>query len=220
MLSNIQAIKLGVADLNNVRLLAVSKAQAATVIREAFAAGIHQFGENYLQEAIEKQAALSDLSIEWHFIGPIQSNKTQLIAQHFAWVQSIDRLKIAQRLNEARPSNLPPLQVCIQVNISDEASKSGVKPNGLAELATAITQMPRLQLRGLMAIPAPTQDVQKQCEQFKEMRHCYDNLLTQGFKLDTLSMGMSEDYLAAIEQGATMVRIGSGLFGARNYPTK
>ncbi|NOS95933.1 MAG: YggS family pyridoxal phosphate-dependent enzyme [Methylotenera sp.] len=201
-----------------VKLLAVSKAQSASAVREAFAVGQTSFGENYLQEALDKQAALTDLPIEWHFIGPIQSNKTQPIAQHFSWVHSIDRLKIAQRLNEARPTDLAPLQVCIQVNVSNESSKSGVSPHDLASLATSIVSLPRLKLRGLMAIPAPTHDINQQQAQFKQVRQCYDALLTKGFTLDTLSIGMSDDYTIAIAEGATIVRIGSALFGARPLP--
>lgn len=198
-----------------VQLVAVSKAQPADAIRAAYAAGQKIFGENYLQEALDKQALLEDLDIEWHFIGPIQSNKTQPISQHFSWVHSVDRLKIAQRLNDARPSDLPPLQICLQVNVSDEASKSGVAPNELAVLAGQIQQMPKLKLRGLMSIPAPTQDEALQTAQFKQVRQCYDALVAQGFDLDTLSIGMSDDYRTAIAQGATFVRIGSALFGAR-----
>jgi len=198
-----------------VNLLAVSKAQPASAVREAYVAGQIMFGENYLQEALDKQALLTDLAIEWHFIGPIQSNKTQLIAQNFAWVHSIDRLKVAQRLSDARPANLPPLQVCIQVNISHESSKSGVAPDELEALATAISKLPRLKLRGLMAIPEPSSNNNKQRIQFKQVRECYDALLAKGFALDTLSIGMSNDYQIAIEQGATIVRIGSALFGKR-----
>lgn len=217
ILATIEATKAASKSPQEVNLLAVSKAQPAHIIREAYAAGQHKFAENYLQEALDKQVELSDLNIEWHFIGPIQSNKTQLIAQHFTWVHSIDRLKIAQRLSDARPAGLPPLQVCIQVNISNEESKGGVNPSELSELATAINKMPYLTLRGLMAIPAPTEDVMLQKMQFKQVRECYDALIAQGFALDTLSIGMSGDYPAAIEQGATFVRIGTALFGARNY---
>lgn len=206
--------------LNKVQLLAVSKAQPVAAIRAAYQAGVRLFGENYLQEALEKQVQLTDLDIEWHFIGPIQSNKTQLIAQHFAWVQSIDRVKIAQRLNDARPSTLPALQVCIQVNINEEATKSGVAPADLIGLAEAVSKLPRLHLRGLMAIPAPAENEQLQDAQFRQVWQCYELLRKKGYPLDTLSMGMSEDYESAIAQGATMVRIGSGLFGARQYPTK
>lgn len=198
-----------------VKLVAVSKAQTADAVRSAYAAGQKIFGENYLQEALDKQAQLADLDIEWHFIGPIQSNKTQPISQHFSWVHSVDRLKIAQRLNDARPDHLPPLQICLQVNVSNEESKSGVAPSDLATLASQIQQMPKLKLRGLMAIPAPSSDETQQTAQFKQVRQCYDALLAQGFELDTLSIGMSDDYQAAIAQGATFVRIGSALFGAR-----
>ncbi|PKO53679.1 MAG: YggS family pyridoxal phosphate-dependent enzyme [Betaproteobacteria bacterium HGW-Betaproteobacteria-20] len=215
ILATIQSVKLAGQHQQPVSLLAVSKAQPAAAIREAYAAGQAMFGENYLQEALDKQTQLTDLNIEWHFIGPIQSNKTQLIAQHFAWVHSIDRLKIAQRLNDARPANLPALQVCIQVNVSHEASKSGVAPDKLAALATAITALPQLKLRGLMAIPEPSHDENKQRVQFKQVRECYDALSAEGFALDTLSIGMSDDYKTAIAQGATIVRIGSAIFGAR-----
>jgi pyridoxal phosphate enzyme (YggS family) len=215
ILATIQSAQAASQYQQQVKLLAVSKAQSSSVIREAFQAGQSLFGENYLQEALEKQAELADLPIEWHFIGPIQSNKTQPIAQRFAWVHSVDRLKIAQRLNEARPADLGPLQVCIQVNISHEESKGGAAPIELEALAQSIAALPRLKLRGLMAIPAPTDDVNQQLAQFKQVRQCYDALLTKGFALDTLSIGMSDDYPIAIAQGATIVRIGSALFGAR-----
>ena len=215
ILATIQLAKLANHRTQSVNLLAVSKAQSAQAIREAYAAGQKLFGENYLQEALDKQSQLADLAIEWHFIGPIQSNKTQLIAQHFNWVHSIDRLKIAQRLNDARPETLAPLQVCIQVNISNEESKSGVTQQELETLASAISKLPRLKLRGLMAIPEPSNDNNKQRIQFKQVRECYDALLKKGFTLDTLSIGMSDDYRIAIEEGATIVRIGSALFGAR-----
>ncbi|HNU66286.1 MAG TPA: YggS family pyridoxal phosphate-dependent enzyme [Methylotenera sp.] len=198
-----------------VYVLAVSKSKPAAAVREAYIAGQTMFGENYLQEALEKQAQLTDLPIEWHFIGPIQSNKTQAIAQHFSWVHSVDRLKIAQRLNDARPIDLPPLQICIQVNISHEESKSGVQPEALFALASEISHLPQLRLRGLMAIPAPTPDIEAQREQFKQVRRCYEALIAKGFDLDTLSIGMSDDYPIAIEQGATIVRIGAAIFGAR-----
>lgn len=216
ILSAIQAAKKLAQAEQAVQLLAVSKAQSVAAIRAAHAAGQTQFGENYLQEALDKQAQLSDLAILWHFIGPIQSNKTQLIAQHFDWVHSVDRLKIAQRLNDARANNPVPLQVCVQVNISHEPSKSGVLVADLENTVAAIVKLPHLQLRGLMAIPAPSKDRDIQRQQFKQVRECYDNLLAKGYALDTLSMGMSDDYAAAIEQGATIVRIGSALFGARN----
>lgn len=215
ILTTIHSIQSGSHYKQKVSLLAVSKAQSAEAIREAYLMGQTQFGENYLQEALEKQSQLSDLPIEWHFIGPIQSNKTQLIAQNFAWVHSVDRLKIAQRLNDARPADLAPLQICIQVNTSNEASKSGVATSGLEALATDILKMPRLKLRGLMSIPEPSKDKNKQRVQFKQVRECYDALLAKGFPLDTLSIGMSDDFPSAIEEGSTVVRIGSALFGAR-----
>ena len=202
-------------QLDEVGLLAVSKAHSAAAVRDAFTAGQRLFGENYLQEALDKQAELADLAIEWHFIGPIQSNKTQAIAQHFAWVHGVDRLKIAERLNAARPGHMPPLQICIQVNISNEASKSGVLPAELNALAEAIAKLPHLQLRGLMAIPAPTPEIEMQHKQFRMVRELYETLRGQGFALDTLSMGMSEDFPAAIAEGATIVRVGSAIFGAR-----
>ncbi|MBE7374987.1 YggS family pyridoxal phosphate-dependent enzyme [Pseudomonas lopnurensis] len=197
-----------------VGLLAVSKTQPAAAIREAFAAGLRDFGENYLQEALDKQAELADLALTWHFIGPIQSNKTKPIAEHFAWVHSVDRLKIAQRLSDQRPAELPPLNVCLQVNVSGEASKSGCAPEALKPLAQAIAALPRLRLRGLMCIPAPSDDPAEQHAAFARLRALRDEL---GLDLDTLSMGMSQDLEAAIAEGATWVRIGTALFGARDY---
>lgn len=213
--TRIQSVRADNGCPQPVYVLAVSKSKPAAAVREAYIAGQTMFGENYLQEALEKQAQLTDLPIEWHFIGPIQSNKTQAIAQHFSWVHSVDRLKIAQRLNDARPIDLPPLQICIQVNISHEESKSGVQPEALFALASEISHLPQLRLRGLMAIPAPTPDIEAQREQFKQVRRCYEALIAKGFDLDTLSIGMSDDYPIAIEQGATIVRIGAAIFGAR-----
>ncbi len=198
-----------------VTLLAVSKAQSAEKLREAYQAGQTKFGENYLQEALNKQTELVDLAIEWHFIGPIQSNKTQPIAQHFSWVHGVDRLKIAQRLNDARPAEMPPLQICLQVNISGEASKSGVAEDELSVLVKTVSALPKLKLRGLMAIPEPTDDEALQRQQFQRMRFLFNRLINEGYSLDTLSMGMSSDYKIAIEEGATIVRIGSAIFGAR-----
>ena len=203
-----------------VQLLAVSKTKPATAIREAHAAGQQRFGENYVQEALEKMAELGDLPLEWHFIGPIQSNKTRPIAENFHWVHGIDRLKIAQRLNDARPDLLPPLNVCIEVNVSGEASKEGIAPNEVLELASAIAQLPRLRLRGLMTIPAPTHDIALQHQQFRMLWELLASLNQQGFQLDTLSMGMSEDFPAAIAEGATIVRVGTAIFGARPARTK
>lgn len=199
-------------------LLAVSKTKPAAALREAYAAGLRDFGENYLQEALGKQQELADLPLSWHFIGPIQSNKTRAIAEHFAWVHSVDRLKIAQRLSEQRPAELPPLNICIQVNVSGEASKSGCTPADLPDLARAISALPRLQLRGLMAIPEPTEDRAAQEAAFAAVQALNNQLRDNlNLPLDTLSMGMSHDLEAAIAQGATWVRIGTALFGARDY---
>ena len=204
---------------DSVQLLAVSKTKPAEAVREAFAAGVRDFGENYLQEALGKQLELTDLPLSWHFIGPIQSNKTRAIAEHFAWVHSVDRLKIAQRLSEQRPADLPPLNICIQVNVSGEASKSGCSPADLPALASAISALPRLVLRGLMAIPEPTDDRAEQDAAFAAVRELNQSLQASlKLPLDTLSMGMSHDLESAIAQGATWVRIGTALFGARNYP--
>jgi pyridoxal phosphate enzyme (YggS family) len=199
---------------NSVQLLAVSKTKPAQALREAYAAGLRDFGENYLQEALSKQLELADLPLIWHFIGPIQSNKTRAIAEHFAWVHSVDRLKIAQRLSEQRPADLPPLNICIQVNVSGEASKSGCTPTDLPALANAISTLPRLKLRGLMAIPEPTEDRAEQDAAFAAVQNLQASL---NLPLDTLSMGMSHDLESAIAQGATWVRIGTALFGARDY---
>ena len=220
--NTLQAIQVNIREAtltanrdDEVKLLAVSKAQPANKLREAYVAGQRRFGENYVQEAINKQTQLKDCAIEWHFIGPIQSNKTQLIAQYFDWVHSVDRLKIATRLNEARPPSLAPLNVCIQINSSDEASKSGIDVASQVNLAKEISAMPNLKLRGLMAIPAPTKDLAKQRAQFKIVGDAFRALQQQGFELDTLSIGMSDDYVAAIQEGATIVRIGSAIFGLR-----
>ncbi|WP_339482692.1 YggS family pyridoxal phosphate-dependent enzyme [Pseudomonas sivasensis] len=201
-------------DASSINLLAVSKTKPAQAVREAYAAGQLEFGENYLQEALGKQAELTDLPLSWHFIGPIQSNKTRAIAENFAWVHSVDRLKIAQRLSEQRPADLPPLNICIQVNVSGEASKSGCTPADLPALANAISALPRLTLRGLMAIPEPTEDRTEQDAAFATVRDLQNSL---NLPLDTLSMGMSHDLESAIAQGATWVRIGTALFGARDY---
>jgi PLP dependent protein len=201
-------------DPASVGLLAVSKTKPASDLRQAYDAGLRDFGENYLQEALGKQSELSDLPLIWHFIGPIQSNKTRAIAENFAWVHSVDRLKIAQRLSEQRPADLPPLNICIQVNVSGEASKSGCTPEDLPALAQAISALPNLRLRGLMAIPEPTENSDEQNAAFAAVRTLQESL---NLPLDTLSMGMSHDLEAAIAQGATWVRIGTALFGARNY---
>jgi pyridoxal phosphate enzyme (YggS family) len=204
---------------DTVQLLAVSKAQTADKLREAYLSGQRLFGENYVQEAISKQEQLADLNIEWHFIGPIQSNKTQLIAQHFDWVHSVDRLKIAQRLSDARPSKQAPLNICIQINSSFEDTKSGADLAEVTSLATAINQLPNLKLRGLMSIPAPASDYDKQRAQFKIVSDTFNSLKQQGFIIDILSIGMSNDYVAAIHEGATIIRIGSALFGERKVST-
>lgn len=201
-------------DPASIRLLGVSKTKPANALREAHAAGLHDFGENYLQEALGKQEELRDLPLIWHFIGPIQSNKTKPIAEHFDWVHSVDRLKIAQRLSEQRPAHLAPLNVCLQVNISDENSKSGCSASELPALAEAVNALPNLRLRGLMAIPEPTEDTAEQNAAFAAVRDLQQRL---NLPLDTLSMGMSHDLEAAIAQGATWVRIGTALFGARDY---
>ncbi|UVM61121.1 YggS family pyridoxal phosphate-dependent enzyme [Pseudomonas sp. P9_35] len=199
---------------HSVKLLAVSKTKPVQALREAYAAGLRDFGENYLQEALGKQLELTDLPLIWHFIGPIQSNKTRAIAEHFDWVHSVDRLKIAQRLSEQRPADLPPLNICIQVNVSGEASKSGCTPADLPALTSAISALPRLKLRGLMAIPEPTEDRAAQDAAFAAVQRLQASL---ALPLDTLSMGMSHDLESAIAQGATWVRIGTALFGARDY---
>ncbi len=198
-----------------IQLLAVSKAHDAETVRAVYSAGQRAFGENYVQEAIQKQAELQDLAIDWHFIGPIQSNKTQVIAQHFAWVHGVDRLKIAQRLSHARQAIAQPLNICLQVNVSGEASKSGVAPDEVLSLALQVRDLPYLHLRGLMAIPEPTPDITLQARQFARLRELQQTLIQHGFALDTLSMGMSDDFAMAIAEGSTMVRIGSAIFGAR-----
>ncbi len=203
--------------VRSVTLLAVSKTQPAAAIREAFAAQQQEFGENYVQEALGKQQALADLrgQLVWHLIGPLQSNKTREVAESFDWVHTVDRLKIAQRLSDQRPAGMAPLQVCLQVNIGGEASKSGVDPAGLEALAQAVAAMPGLRLRGLMSIPEPTDDPAQQRRQHQQLRELKDALCAKGLALDTLSMGMSADLEAAIAEGSTLVRIGTAIFGAR-----
>jgi pyridoxal phosphate enzyme (YggS family) len=196
-------------------LVAVSKTFPAAMIEEAHAAGHRIFGENQAQEGVKKVTRLAQLALEWHFIGPIQSNKTRTIAEHFQWVHSIEREKIAERLDAARPAGLPPLNVCIQINLSGEGSKSGVAPGDEAALADAISRMPRLRLRGLMAIPEPTAEAGRQRRQFALLREMKDRLAGRGVALDTLSMGMSDDFEAAILEGSTMVRVGTAIFGQR-----
>lgn len=201
----------------NVTLLAVSKTKPAPLLRAAYDAGQRDFGENYLQESLDKQKELSDLAIIWHFIGPIQSNKTRAIAENFQWVHSVDRLKVARRLSEQRPEDMPPLNICLQVNISREESKSGVAPEALPELAKEIAALPNLTLRGLMAIPAPADTLTEQRKPLAELQKALTALQKDYPQLDTLSMGMSGDLEAAIAEGSTMVRIGTAIFGARDY---
>ncbi len=199
----------------SVTLLAVSKTQPASALREAYAAGQTAFGENYLQEALEKIESLSDLKILWHFIGPLQSNKTRKVAENFAWVHSVDRLKLAERLSEQRPGHLPPLQICLQVNISQEQGKSGCAPESVIELARAIQPLPNITLRGLMAIPQATDNPQEQQQAFHALAELLKSLQNEFPEMDTLSMGMSGDMEMAIAEGATIVRIGTAIFGAR-----
>ena len=206
---------------DSVTLLAVSKTFGADAVLAAAAAGQTAFGENYLQEALDKIAAvrlaLPQASLAWHFIGPIQSNKTRPIAEHFDWVHTVEREKIAARLSEQRPASLPDLNICLQVNISGEASKSGVAPEALPALARAVAQLPKLRLRGLMAIPEPQADPALQRAAFAQLRVLYEQLRADGLPLDTLSMGMSADLQPAVAEGATIVRVGSAIFGSRNY---
>lgn len=204
-------------DKNAVKLLAVSKTKPVEMIEEAIQAGQLAFGENYVQEGVEKvQYFANQPNLEWHFIGSLQSNKTRLVAEHFAWVQTIDRLKIAQRLSEQRPEHLPPLNVLIQINISDEESKAGIQSNEMIELAEQISQLPNLKLRGLMAIPKPESNPEDQKLALAEMQLLFEQLKTKFEGVDTLSMGMSDDLVAAIECGSTMVRIGTAIFGSRS----
>jgi PLP dependent protein len=201
-----------------VRLLAVSKTHPAAAIRAAVAAGQREFGENQLQEALGKLDSLADLDLLWHFIGPVQSNKTRGIATRFHWLHSLDRERIARRLDEQRPDELPPLDVCIQVNVSGEPTKAGVSADGLPALAEAVAGLTRLRLRGLMTIPAPAADLETQRRPFRRLRDLRDELEGRGLRLDTLSMGMSDDLEAAIAEGATLVRVGTAVFGPRRRP--
>jgi PLP dependent protein len=202
-------------DPGSIRLLAVSKTQPAEVLAAAWDAGQRDFGENYLQEALPKLAALADRAVQWHFIGGLQSNKTRDVAGRFDWIHTVDRESIARRLSEQRPAELPPLQVCLQVNVSGEGSKGGAAPERLAELAAAVAGLPRLALRGLMAIPAPAQGLEAQRAPFRQLRKLMEQLNADGHPMDTLSMGMSDDLEAAVLEGATLVRIGTAIFGAR-----
>lgn len=223
---NLQAIRDRIAraahaagrEASAIRLLAVSKTKPLADIEAALAAGQTAFGENYVQEGVEKCRALAvGRPIEWHFIGPLQSNKSRSVAEYFDWVHTVDRIKIAERLSGHRPAHLPPLQVCIQVNISGEASKSGCAPDEALMLCQQVSQLPGLQLRGLMAIPEPADDFERQREPLHRLKVLFDQIRDQGLRLDTLSMGMSHDLEAAIAEGATIVRIGTAIFGERNY---
>lgn len=202
-------------ETGSVQVLPVSKARPAADIARLADLGVHAFGESYLQEAQAKIAALAGRQLEWHFIGPIQANKTQAIARHFAWVHSVDREKIARRLSEQRPAELPPLNICLQLNISGEATKSGVTPAQLPALIEQVLALPRLRLRGLMAIPAPGEDVAQQRAAFRQVREAFEHMVASGIALDTLSMGMSADLEAAIAEGSTLVRVGTDIFGSR-----
>ena len=220
---NLQAVQARISNAaaavgrspESVRLLAVSKTWPLACVLDAAEAGQRAFGENYVQEGIDKIAAVSGRNLEWHFIGPLQSNKTKPVAEHFDWVHSIDRLKIAERLSAQRPAYLAPLQVCVQINVSGEASKSGCAPDEALALCGAVAALPGLQLRGLMAIPEPTDDLQAQHIPFRKLRELRDQICAAGLPLDTLSMGMSHDLEAAVAEGATIVRIGTAIFGER-----
>jgi pyridoxal phosphate enzyme (YggS family) len=205
-------------DPKSVQLLAVSKTHGPDMVEAAYQAGQLAFGENYVQEAVEKITTLRHLPLQWHCIGPIQSNKTRQVAGNFDWIHTVDRLKIAQRLSEQRPASMAPLQVCIQVNVDGGPTKSGVEPDAAVSLAQAVRELPRLQLRGLMCIPEPAPDFEAACALFKRARDLFLSLNAQGLALDTLSMGMSADLEAAIASGSTMVRVGSAIFGERHYP--
>ena len=222
--ANLQAVITRIEDAarqfgrnpGGISLLAVSKTWPASDVREAALAGQKLFGENYVQEGIDKARSLESLGLEWHFIGPLQSNKTRPVAETFDWVHAVDRLKIAERLSEQRPENLPALQVCIQVNVSGEQTKSGVSLDETAALAHRVAALPRIRLRGLMAIPEPVEDFAEQRIAFRRLREAFEQLNKEGLSLDTLSMGMSHDLEAAIAEGATMVRVGTAIFGERN----
>ncbi len=220
----LEALKARISDLErrygrpsgSVGLVAVSKTKPAEAVAAAYAAGQRDFGENQLQEARLKIEKLSHLDLVWHFIGPIQSNKTRGIAEAFAWVHSLDRLKTARRLNDQRPADLPALQICIQVNVSGEETKSGISLEAVEEFASALSQLPRLKLRGLMTIPEPALDLEVQRRPFRQLRETMLNLNRNGFGLDTLSMGMTDDMEAAIAEGASWIRIGTAIFGPRD----
>lgn len=224
IISNLKSVRADISrleqtyhrDTGSVALLAVSKRKPLSDVREAISAGQTAFGENYADEGAEKATALNDKNVDWHFIGHIQSNKTRLIARHYSWVQSVDRAKIIERLNSHRPGDLPPLNICIQVNIDDEASKSGCQPDQLPALARLTATKPNLVLRGIMAIPAPPESLQAQRRVFKNLQGIYKLLRAEFPTIDTLSMGMTADMEAAIAEGATMVRVGTAIFGKRD----
>ncbi len=205
-------------NADSIALLAVSKTMPAERVRDAAAAGQRAFGENYVQEGVDKARQLAGLGLEWHFIGPLQSNKTRPVAETFAWVHSIDRLKLAERLSAQRPAELPPLNVCVQVNVSGEDTKSGCTLEEAPALCRAVAALPNLRLRGLMAIPAPADEMTAQREPLARLRQLFEQLNREGLALDTLSMGMSHDLEAAVQEGATMVRIGTAIFGERKKP--
>jgi len=223
--SNLQAVRARIVKAasdagrspEEVELLAVSKTWPVGCVIAAAQAGQRAFGENYVQEGVDKALATVDLDLAWHFIGPLQSNKTRLVAEHFAWVHSLERLKIAERLSAQRPVELPPLQVCVQVNVSGEASKSGCMPGETVALCQAVAALPRLTLRGLMTIPEPADDFAAQRAPFRRLREIFEQVRAAGIPLDTLSMGMSHELEAAVTEGATIVRIGTAIFGERNY---
>ena len=223
--SNLQAVRSRIYEValnlgrapDSIHLLAVSKTWPLACVIEAAEAGQLAFGENYVQEAVDKAVATAERKLEWHFIGPLQSNKTRLVAEHFDWVHSVDRLKIAERLSAQRPSNLPALQICIQVNVSGEHSKSGCAPDEALALCLAVTKLPNLRLRGLMTIPEASNNTTEQRSAFRHLREIFEAARASGLPLDTLSMGMSHDLEAAIAEGATIVRIGTAIFGERNY---
>jgi pyridoxal phosphate enzyme (YggS family) len=202
-------------DEREVTLLAVSKTVGPEAVAEAVAAGQQAFGENYIQEGVEKMALLRHLSLQWHCIGPVQSNKTRLVAEHFDWVQTVDRLKVAERLSAQRPEGMPPLQICIQVNVDGGLTKAGVAPQDALALARQIAPLPQLQLRGIMCIPEPAPDFVAACEVFSRARAIFDDMKATGLALDTLSMGMTADLEAAIQSGSTLVRVGTAIFGGR-----
>lgn len=215
-----QATQAAQRQPHSVQLLAVSKTKPAADVAAAHAAGQVDFGENYVQEGVQKITQLQHLPLTWHFIGPIQSNKTKDIAEHFAWVHSLDREKIARRLSQQRPAHLPPLKVLIQINIDDESSKAGIAPAQLEQMAQLIASLPQLQLRGLMTIPQADASADQQAHSFAAMQRLFLQLQTQYDQIDTLSMGMSNDLAAAIAHGATMVRVGTAIFGARTNSIK